>query len=544
MPRKKSKRKQSRRPPQQSRPHACREQCSSFVADQGPGCYIAHAHDPSRLVCGGGWLVGLEQFRAADFGLEEDCSEEERAASLADVSVDPASGLLTVINGGARRKSYVLSVEEPYRCRDQAGRPLRAGWSSAAQDSQGKPDKQDRQDKPDRDQPPARLACTTFVLVVPALCVMDVCYLYLHAGAEPVAARAQRGRGPLPLDLDRVARCLQSDVTYLPAEEKPAASLPYCAEQLLGCSSPDGPVPAASLATAPAFSFPLAGPGPFLCSQGVCGRLTHFLPQTLHAIDLACPVGTPVLAMADGVVVDVKQTHQVSGIHVRNLFSWNSVTLRPDQTGGILEYVHIKAGSVQVGVGQRIKAGDVLCQSGDVGFCPTPHLHIQYQLSDAPDAPTALFAFAPAVAEAKSAAAAGDSDSAPPFLPLAGFYYNQSGVVPLEEGRKAEQERQQLQQAVQGRLPPFLISQIQSLSTSSAAPSSSLPAASVPGASHKLPASQADRPRALFARSKPVRKSNKSYLQSSASAAHGSLPPGEQPQQTDGGFKFGLCDAD
>jgi murein DD-endopeptidase MepM/ murein hydrolase activator NlpD len=42
-----------------------------------------------------------------------------------------------------------------------------------------------------------------------------------------------------------------------------------------------------------------------------------------------------------------------------------------------IEYVHIKQSSASVKVGDRVVTGQPLCLSGDVGFCPSPHLHIQ-----------------------------------------------------------------------------------------------------------------------------------------------------------------------
>merc|ERR1719253_430663 len=80
--------------------------------------------------------------------------------------------------------------------------------------------------------------------------------------------------------------------------------------------------------------FPLpAEDGPFLCTQGVGGHLTHFFPESYHAIDLRCPCRTPVLCIGDGVVVDVEEEHHVGGVHVGNLGKWNSVSVRLDRVG-------------------------------------------------------------------------------------------------------------------------------------------------------------------------------------------------------------------
>jgi murein DD-endopeptidase MepM/ murein hydrolase activator NlpD len=53
-------------------------------------------------------------------------------------------------------------------------------------------------------------------------------------------------------------------------------------------------------------AFPLGGAGPYLCSQSAFGKFTHFYKNTLHAVDLECPVGTPVLAVADAHVMHVQ----------------------------------------------------------------------------------------------------------------------------------------------------------------------------------------------------------------------------------------------
>lgn len=65
----------------------------------------------------------------------------------------------------------------------------------------------------------------------------------------------------------------------------------------------------------------------FMFPQGAGGSFTHFYPGTHHAIDLECPEGTPVLAMASGVVKEVRQTNTAGGIHARGLFDWNSVRI-------------------------------------------------------------------------------------------------------------------------------------------------------------------------------------------------------------------------
>ena len=136
-------------------------------------------------------------------------------------------------------------------------------------------------------------------------------------------------------------------------------------------------------------TFPLSGAsGTFLCTQASGGGFTHFQhPSTFHAVDFRCPVGTPVVAVADGVICSIKADCTVTGVHVSNLFDWNSVVLKTD-SGHVVEYVHIHHEGVAVSVGERVVRGQQLCLSGEAGFCPEPHLHFEVHLDESPQSPS------------------------------------------------------------------------------------------------------------------------------------------------------------
>ena len=133
--------------------------------------------------------------------------------------------------------------------------------------------------------------------------------------------------------------------------------------------------------------FPLKN-GQFLCTQSSLGMFTHFQhSSTTHAVDFRCPIGTPVLSVCNGVVLsaggcrsslDNNDNDLVinGGIHVSNLFAWNGVVIKSD-LGFIFEYIHIHHEGILVKEGDRVKEGDILCLSGQSGFCPEPHLHIE-----------------------------------------------------------------------------------------------------------------------------------------------------------------------
>jgi hypothetical protein len=165
--------------------------------------------------------------------------------------------------------------------------------------------------------------------------------------------------------------------------------------------------------------FPLSG-GPYLCTQGENGHLTHFFSGNLHAIDFRCAVGSPLLAVGDGVVLDSCDNNTLTGIAVSNLFTWNSILIQLDTMDNndrdhlYVEYVHIQ--SSKVTKGDVVKMGDVIGYSGSVGFSPEPHLHFAAYRSSSPDAPTVRVRFI----EAEGGA----------FLPQAGLWYSAKG----EEG--------------------------------------------------------------------------------------------------------------
>ncbi|MGN5238819.1 M23 family metallopeptidase [Rhodococcus sp. SJ-3] len=89
---------------------------------------------------------------------------------------------------------------------------------------------------------------------------------------------------------------------------------------------------------------------------------------TLHAgVDIAGPIGTPILAVADGEVIDSGPA-QGFGMWVRLLHADGTVTV----------YGHINESLVTVG--QKVMAGDQIATMGNRGFSTGPHLHFEVHL--------------------------------------------------------------------------------------------------------------------------------------------------------------------
>jgi murein DD-endopeptidase MepM/ murein hydrolase activator NlpD len=90
----------------------------------------------------------------------------------------------------------------------------------------------------------------------------------------------------------------------------------------------------------------------------------------MHA-DLEAPIGTPVLAVADGHVVEVADAVASGGCHVRGFFEYNAITIAHARRGGgppvFVEYVHVRAGSSRVAVGASVVSGEPIAEVGEDG---------------------------------------------------------------------------------------------------------------------------------------------------------------------------------
>ncbi|WP_375295839.1 M23 family metallopeptidase [Gordonia westfalica] len=88
---------------------------------------------------------------------------------------------------------------------------------------------------------------------------------------------------------------------------------------------------------------------------------------TMHGgIDMAAPLGTPIHAATDGVVI---KAEPASGYG-----HW--VQVRADD-GTVTMYGHMSSSGVLVSEGQHVTAGDVIALVGNEGFSFGPHLHFE-----------------------------------------------------------------------------------------------------------------------------------------------------------------------
>jgi len=87
-----------------------------------------------------------------------------------------------------------------------------------------------------------------------------------------------------------------------------------------------------------------------------------------EGIDVACPVGTDILAPCDGTVVKVGQVWGAA-------FGQNSVLLKV--AGGHLLFAHCSKALVKVG--QKVTKGQHIAEVGKDGNVTGPHLHMELQ---------------------------------------------------------------------------------------------------------------------------------------------------------------------
>ena len=127
------------------------------------------------------------------------------------------------------------------------------------------------------------------------------------------------------------------------------------------------------------YAWPLAGQ-PAHVTQGWGGGTSHRDPASLHAVDLAAPAGTAVLAARDGMVMQVESRFAHGAADPRLEDRANFVRILHGD-GTMALYAHLQPGGVLVAPGREVRAGDRIGLSGSTGYATGPHLHFAVQVN-------------------------------------------------------------------------------------------------------------------------------------------------------------------
>ncbi|HAK12857.1 MAG TPA: hypothetical protein DIW54_10775 [Chitinophagaceae bacterium] len=138
-----------------------------------------------------------------------------------------------------------------------------------------------------------------------------------------------------------------------------------------------------------AYALPLPQTNCWPITQGYMGAQSH---KNKYALDFAAPIGTPVLAIREGIVVDIKADSKYSCPDSSCAPFGNYVLLYHEADGSFSGYHHLDYKGVSVKVGQKVKQGEQIALSGNTGYSTGPHLHLELLQ---PDAQSGLLKYIP-----------------------------------------------------------------------------------------------------------------------------------------------------
>lgn len=115
-------------------------------------------------------------------------------------------------------------------------------------------------------------------------------------------------------------------------------------------------------------------------SQGYHGETSH-KGLSAYAVDFPVPIGTPIYAAREGMVVGAESSNTLGAPSPEYRQFANFVIIEHDD-GTMGNYFHLKQGGAAVNVGQKVKQGDLIGYSGNTGYSSGPHLHFSVSKVD------------------------------------------------------------------------------------------------------------------------------------------------------------------
>lgn len=124
------------------------------------------------------------------------------------------------------------------------------------------------------------------------------------------------------------------------------------------------------------FKLPYAMDKAFRVDQGEGGEFSHkFSEFNFNAIDFNMPEGSPVHAMAEGLVFDVVE-HFDGNCPTADCADEANYIRILHADGTYTSYVHLKKNGAKVKQGDKVRAGQIIGWSGNTGWSDAPHLHV------------------------------------------------------------------------------------------------------------------------------------------------------------------------
>jgi len=115
-------------------------------------------------------------------------------------------------------------------------------------------------------------------------------------------------------------------------------------------------------------------------SQGYHGETSH-KGLSAYAVDFSVPVGTPIYAAREGIVVGAEGNNNSGGTSPEYRQYANYVIIEHSD-GTMGNYYHLKQEGAVAVIGQKVSKGDLIGYSGNTGYSSGPHLHFSVSKVD------------------------------------------------------------------------------------------------------------------------------------------------------------------
>lgn len=128
-------------------------------------------------------------------------------------------------------------------------------------------------------------------------------------------------------------------------------------------------------------------------SQAFHGEFSHTHPQSIYAVDIGMPQGTPICAARSGVIMEVANDFFTGGIGDSFAEKTNFIRILHND-GTMALYAHLRVESIRYPTGTRVVRGQVIAESGNTGYSSGPHLHFVIQKNTGMELRSIPFEFA------------------------------------------------------------------------------------------------------------------------------------------------------